>query len=197
MPVVTTAATPINPKIPAPLGRVAPPNDGCRELLNNTAAWEAYARTQPPYNAAFSPYANMPPGGRELQQIAALPFLSYPNPPDGSDQLVLSVTAPLGYDGIITKVVNMFTGTGFVEGSGGIAWRVKIGNKYARNLGNILFTYGSLTDPFVIPGVGVPIVSGQTLRYLVNIPAISPVGGQNAQIICAVFGWFYPRKGQY
>jgi hypothetical protein len=142
------------------------------------------------YDSTLSPYANMPPGGREIQQMAALPLSSIVF---GVDTPVLTFTAPVGYDGIITEVVNFFTGTGFAEGSGGLIWRVKIGNSFARNLGNILFTYGSLQDHFVIPGVGIPIVSGQIFTYYVNVPVGSPVGGQTPQIVCGAFGWFFAR----
>jgi len=187
-----TQATPLFPQIPAALARRFPPNPACRQLISNSAAWDAYCAGMPTYDSTKSPYANMPPGGREIQQIAALSFSSLVQ--DGSNNTVLTFTAPSGYDGVITKVVNFFTGTGFVEGSGGIVWRVKIGNSYARNLGAINFTYGSLQDPFVIPGVGIPIVSGQTLTYQVSVPAASPVGGVNAQFVCACFGWYWSRK---
>jgi hypothetical protein len=185
-----TQATPLFPQIPAALARRFPPNPACRQLMSNSAAWDAYCAGMPEYDSTKSPYANMPPGGREIQQIAALSLASIT---PGVDTAVLTIQGPSGYDGNLTHFTNFFTGTGFVEGSGGIVWRVKIGNKYARNLGNIQFTYGSLTDPFVIPGTGIPVVSGQTVTYFVNVPVTSPVGGSNAQIICAIFGWWYPR----
>lgn len=188
---MSTASTPLFSQIPAALARRMTPNKACRMLQANSAAWDTYCAGMPEYDSSKSPYANMPPGGRQLQQIASLPLSSITL---GLDTAILTVQCPSGYDGIITHVTNFFTGTGFVEGSGGIAWRLKIGNKYARNLGNILFTYGSLNDPFIIPGAGIPIVSGQTATYFVNVPVISPVGGSGATVICALLGWFYGRK---
>jgi hypothetical protein len=142
------------------------------------------------YDSTLSPYANMPPGGREIQQMAALPLSSIT---PGVDTTVLTFTASTGFDGILVEFVNFFTGTGFQEGSGGIVWRVKVGNSYARNLGQILFTYGSLQDHFVIPGIGIPVVSGQIVSYIVNVPVGSPVGGASPQIVCGIFGWLFPR----
>ena len=187
---MSTATTPLFSQIPAALARRSPPNKACQLLRQNSNAWDAYAATMPPYDSTKSPYANMPPGGREIQQMAALSLL---NITPGVDTTVLSFRAHSGYDGVLNRAVNFYTGTGFVEGSGGIVWRVKVGNKYARNLGNILFTYGSLNEPFIIPGTGIPIVSGQQVSYIVNIPVGSPVGGAGAQVICAAFGWLWPR----
>lgn len=190
-PTRSTAATPMSSRIPAALARVGRPNKACRELYSNSAAWDTYCAGMPEYDSTKSPYANMPPGGREIQEIAALPLSSVPF--DGSNNAVLSFTAPIGYDGIANRLINFFTGTGFAEGSGGIVWRVKVGNKYARNLGSILFTYGSLNDPYIIPGTGIPIVSGQTVTYYVSVPASSSIGGASPQFVCAVMGWFWPR----
>ena len=186
-----TAATPVSSQIPAALSRLSAPNNACALLTRNSAAWSRFCASQPEYDSTKSPYANMPPGGRQIQQMAAIPLSSVVL---GVDTPVLSFQIPIGYDAILTDFTNFFTGTGFVEGSGGIAWRVKIGNKYARNLGNVLFTYGSLQEPFKIPGVGIPAVSGQTVTYYVNVPLASPIGGATPQIVCAVLGWNYPRS---
>jgi len=188
----STAATPMYSRIPAALARVSRPNKSCMELMMNTRVWNEFCADLTPYDSTQSPFENMPPGGREIQRFGAIPLSSVPL--TGANTVVLVETAPIGYDGVIGRVVNMFTGTGFVEGSGGIVWRVQIGNKYARNLGSIPFTYGSMQDPFAIPGIGLPVTSGQTITYYVSIPPGSPVGGTTPQIICGLFGWYWPRK---
>jgi hypothetical protein len=57
----------------------------------------------------------------------------------------------------------------------------------------MLFNYGSISEPFMIPGAGVPVVSGQTVTYYVSVPPGSPIGGSSPVFICAIFGWYWPR----
>jgi len=189
--VLTTAANPLYNQIPKPIGRLEPPNTECSALLSESAAWQKYCAGQPPYSFQSSPFVGMPPGGRQIQEMSSLVLNG---PFDGTNQTVLTFRVPVGYDGVITRVINVFTGTGLVEGSGDIVWRLKIGNMYARNLGAVRFTYGSMTQPFEIPGVGLPLVSGQLVTYQVAVPAVSAIGGANPVTICSIQGWLYPRK---
>lgn len=186
---------PMYPNIPAALNRRLNPNVASKQLANASADWNQFCHDKKNEQLNFnkpSPIERMPPGGREIQEMAALPLSSVPS--TSTDTAILTFKVPIGYDAIITHVTNTFAnGTGFIEGTGGIVWRVRVGNVFARNLGNILFSFGSLSEPFVIPGVGIPAISGQTITYYVNIPVTSPVSGASAQIVCAIFGWAWPR----
>ncbi len=43
------------------------------------------------------------------------------------DSVVINEVVPSGYDGVLIRTINFFTGTGFLEGSGSIAWRSRLG----------------------------------------------------------------------
>lgn len=57
-------------------------------------------------------------------------FLTIPVAPAAADQLVFSERLPLGYDGILVALTNIWNGTGFVEASADITWRVKIDRRF-------------------------------------------------------------------
>jgi len=135
------------------------------------------------------PWDVMPSEGREFQRINSIDKPAA----DTADNIVLQIEVPFNWDGVLTKAMNVFTGTGFTEGDASdLIWRVKINNRFARDLGNITTTYGSLASPFVIPGVGIRVVSGQVITYFVDVPFGS--GATGGQVICGLWGWFFPRK---
>lgn len=115
--------------------------------------------------------------------------------PAGADQLVFDERVPLGYDGVLIAVTNFWGGTGFVEASGDITWRVKIDRRFVPFFDSIVTTMGSLSVPFDVQGQGIPIFSGQLVQYYANFLAGSEgrlnVGGQT---VCAVTGYIWPRE---
>jgi len=145
------------------------------------------------YGATYDlpPYDIMPANGRQFQPIGAI---TLPTTLD-TDISVLSMKVPVGWDGILTKVLLQFTGS-FTQGTGDdLIFRVKIGRRFERNLGNMFTTYGSLDGgPLVIPGVGIRLVSGQTVAAYVNVPTGTGAAPATAQVIAGFSGWFYPRK---
>jgi hypothetical protein len=137
----------------------------------------------------IDPRQAMPSQAQEFQQMNALPFSSFA---PGVDETILSFRVPEGYDGVLNRFVCGYSGSGFVDFSGSIVWRVKIGVRYARNLGNVTNTYGSFDTSFLVPGSHITLVSGQSVTLLANIPVGSPVSGGFVQ--AGVFGYFYPRR---
>lgn len=137
------------------------------------------------YKYAKPPYLVMPPEGRQYQQINSI---ALPADPSG-DVIVLQFRVPTGYDGVITSIVNFYTGTGFVEGSGDLIWRLKVGQKWARNLGEINTTLGSLTSPCQLFRGGIRVYTEQYITYYANVPTATLSGGR---VVCGVFGWYYP-----
>lgn len=121
--------------------------------------------------------------------------LTIPVLPAGADQLVFSDRVPLGYDGLLVSLSNIWAGTGFVEGSGDLTWRVKIDRRFIPFFDAILTTLGTLSVPFDIVGQGIPLLSGQLVQYFGNFAAGSEnrlnVGGKT---LCACTGYIWPRE---
>lgn len=116
-------------------------------------------------------------------------------PETGLDILVWSERIPLGYDGILVALTNIWNGTGFVEASGDITWRVKIDRRFIPYYDTILTTLGSLSVPFDIVGQGIPLLSNQLVQYFVNF-AVGSDARLNAggMTICAATGYIWPRE---
>ena len=150
----------------------------CRIPELGTPIW-----SQPPWQV-------MPSSGLRLNQVYVADTGTVPF--DGADHLLGEFVVEEGYDGAVTNFAFGFTGNGFTQGSGNLIWRVKIGQRYAHNLGNVTIAIGDITDQFAIPGSSWRLISGQTVQIFVNIPAGSPING--GQILGATIGWTYPRR---
>lgn len=125
-----------------------------------------------------------------FRKVAAIPT---PLAASGDVQ-VLEFQVPTGYDGLISGLFHLYTGPGFMTGSGDIEWRIKVNKTYAVHLGQILVTLGSQRGAYSIDG-GIPVQSGQRIQYIVNAPNLS--GGLlplNSQIVCGLEGLFYARQ---
>lgn len=170
------------------------PNDCDAALAREGKLWEAIQKAgglqkiccpqTPTYDKP--PYLIMPPQGRQYQEINSIPL----PPNNGLDTLVTEFVVPMGYDGVITSVVNFYTGAGFAEGSGDLVWRVRVGLRWARNFGQIDTTLGSLASPCPLFRGGIRISSNQRIQYFVNHAVASGLAG--GRIVCGLFGWFYP-----
>lgn len=136
----------------------------------------------------------MPSQGQEFQQMFSQPITAFQSGGvfTGTDVVLGSFRVPEGYDGCLNRVVFNCTSSGYVDFSGAVFWRVKIGIRYARNLGNVQNTYGSLQTSFLVPGSRIDLVSGQTVFLIANVPAASPITG--GVIEGGAFGWLYPRR---
>jgi len=141
------------------------------------------------YGAA--PWIEMPPDGRRFQASngIAVPALAFIN----TDILVVSFQTPLGWDGIITSQVNLFTGAGFAEGGGDIIWRLRIGKWWVNNCDAINTTLGSLANAYPLEGSGVRLLSGQLVQYFADVTSLASID-PNARIVAKVAGWIWPRR---
>ena len=110
------------------------------------------------------------------------------------DVAIFSFRVPVGYDGIILQGYNLYQGTGFVQGSGDILWRLRINNSYyVKDWGSVAFSLGGVSDPYPFSDA-LFITSGQTVTMLVNVPNTSgtiQVGA--SRILGALMGYFLPR----
>jgi hypothetical protein len=131
----------------------------------------------------------IPPGAVPIRQTHGI---LTPAPAAG-DQTIFEYRVPLGYDGLITGIFHFYTGGGFIEGSGDILWRVQLTQRYLENLGNIEFSLGSPVSPLPLTQ-GQIVLSGRTIRYIVNVPNLSGLiqVGQS-QIAAGLTGFLWPR----
>lgn len=116
-------------------------------------------------------------------------------PADGgvADHTVLEFWVPTGYHCSLLAFYNVYTGTGFVQGSGDIIWRVRVGNAWARNFGNSLFALGNAAGTVPL-GTAIELVGNDRVQFQVNVPNVSgniQVGA--SYILCGVQGWLYPE----
>lgn len=199
--------------LPVALKRIPPaslvpwsPNKYDYQLLRDAAVWKYVAShgglksccripelgtpiwDQPPWEV-------MPSQGIEYKEMNAQPTTAFQSGGafTGADTPILDFRVPIGYDGVLSRfVAETIDVTGWDEFSGNIIWRVKVGQRYAKNLGNVTNTYGSFQNAFVIPGYSIRLISGQTVTLYANVPAGSPIAG--GSIAAGAFGWFYPRR---
>lgn len=154
--------------------------------INNCGGLQALC---PGHTYPVPPWVRMPPQGKRFSKISSI---ALPDP-DATDQLVTSFYVPQGYDGCIVSVVNMYTGNGFNEGSGDLTWRIRLNQRYVKDYGAIETTIGSLTTPYNINSGQIIIQSRQLVQYFVNRSVGSAGNLDGGRIICAAFGWFWPR----
>ena len=140
------------------------------------------------------PVVAMPNNGLVYRKPFAQPISAFMSSGayTGLDVILGQWRVPEGYDGVINRVVCSFTGNGFQDFSGNIVWRVQVGLRYPKDYGNITATWGDYQTAFLIPGSNIPIISGQTVTVIANVPAGSPVNG--GYITAGTFGWLWPRR---
>jgi len=151
------------------------------------------------------PWVSMPSEGRRFRPITstALTAFQVPGPGfNGVDTVVLQMRVPIGYDGVISDVVmNYLGGAGFDEGSGEITWRLAAdylpvgglatGGRYLRDMGAVITSLGSLTQPSPVPRGGLRIYSDDLVTMYCNVATTASIAGGN--IVVSVSGWFWPR----
>jgi hypothetical protein len=143
---------------------------------------------------SIPPFIQMPSNGVVERQIFSQPLTAFQTAGsfNGIDTIIGQWQVPKGYDGAITHFLALFTGDGFDDGSGEIIWRLKIGQRYAKNLGNVTFTYGDLNTALLVEGQSIRLISGQTVSLIANIPSTSFVSG--GRVFGGTLGWTYPRR---
>ena len=115
-------------------------------------------------------------------------------PAPSADTQILTMRVPFGYDGILKGHWHLFS-QGFDEGSGDLVWRIRVNGRFLRDMGQMLFTMGSLQHVSPCPG-GLWLHSGNLVEYLASAPNTGgslPVPGQGC-VLAGLRGWFYPRK---
>lgn len=138
---------------------------------------------------ADDPAHVMPSTARRFQKTGSLVLPA----DDGADNLVLQFRIPIGYDAVLNMLTNVFTGTGFVDSSGDLTWRLKFGQWWVRDYGAVDITLGDITNPFPLIGGGLRAKSNQLVSYYVAVAAGAAARLQpDGRVICSVAGWIYP-----
>lgn len=141
--------------------------------------------------------------------ISGPPHGSIPFNPQGAiplptaasgDVTVLSITVPLGYDGVILGQYNDYVPSPqgapnlFEQGGGDIEWRVSADGRWVKDCGRILVTLGKADSLSTIHG-GILLRSRNVVKYVVYAPngsgVLTPGVGN---IACGLHGYFWPRK---
>jgi hypothetical protein len=116
-------------------------------------------------------------------------------PETATDIVVFQERVPLGYDGLLVAMTNVWNGTGFIEGSGDISWRVKIDRRFIPFFDSIIMTQGEISIPVDIVGQGIPLLSNQLVQYFVNFGLGSETRlNATGTTYCAVTGYIWPRE---
>jgi hypothetical protein len=135
------------------------------------------------------PWVKQPSQGKRYSKISSIALPAA----DATDYEVLSFYVPLGFDGVIISTVNLYTGTGFEEGSGDLTWRIKLNQRYVKDYGAITTSIGSLQTPYNINSGAIRIQSRQLVQYIVNRSVASGGNLNGGRIVCGLFGWYWPR----
>ena len=138
------------------------------------------------YREDQPPWLVMPPNAVPFQKFNSIPLPAA----NGNDVAVLQFAVPQGYDGVISSLVQQYTGTGFVDGSGDLKWRIRIGDRWAEDMGNMITQLGSLQSPYQIYRSGIRLRDRDAVSYVVNHATGSSLTG--GRIVCGCFGWYYP-----
>jgi hypothetical protein len=132
------------------------------------------------------PWMTMPDNGVPFQKIGTVNL----PPANGNDTLVLEFTVPLGFNGAISGVSHIYTGSGFVEGSGNLVWRIRTSTRWVKDMSNVIVQLGSMQTPYVLPRSSSFLRSGEIVQYYVNHAIGSTLSG--GRIVCLLIGWLYP-----
>jgi hypothetical protein len=112
-------------------------------------------------------------------------------PAIGVESNIFTFQVPKGFNGVMKEIANAFIGSGFVDGSGAIIWRILQNSQAMRGKENITNSLGSVAIPSRIGGGGfMRILENDIIAMTALNVSIVPGG----QIIAGrLSGWFYPK----
>jgi len=141
----------------------------------------------PSFQSADAPWLVKPPQAVDFRHQASLPVSSFTA---GVDTLVVSFLSRLGYDGVVNMLVNQFADQGFIEGSGSIIWRVKVGFRWVENFSAINTTIGEPDNPYIFGTGGIKFRERTEVAMYANIPDLS-LFQASSLVTCGLAGWQY------
>ena len=136
-------------------------------------------------------YGGMPPW--KVAPDGYQPFdyaTSIAMPAQGVDTAIVSFFVPQGMDGVIVRIANDFSGVGFQDGVGDLAWRIFRDQSAVQGYDAITVRLGNVYNPGTIDP-GIRVRSGQLVKLMVNNVTNNLAGNCPGRL----GGYFYPVKG--
>lgn len=183
------------------------PTAGDLAILKESALWRwisengglkgccGIADLSSPLHNAIDPLHQKPRYGIDFQKPFFQPLSAFQDGGGaftGVDVVIGQWQMPIGYDGVIKKAVFGFDGDGFIQASGAITWRLQYGQRFVRDFGNVINTYGDLQTALLVQDNNIEVISGQTVTLIANIAVGAPVS--SGQVFAGTFGWIWPRR---
>ena len=121
--------------------------------------------------------------------------------PGSGFQTVCTLTIPDGFEACIRGILNVFTGSGFIEGSGDLLWKVDVNSEPGAPsisgrpvpgydaINTTLGSFGSGPWP-VDAAIGWRFKPGDVIRYKVASVNAGPSIGD--PVVCILQGWRWP-----
>lgn len=102
---------------------------------------------------------------------------------------LIRYVVPQGWSGVIKGIMQFYQGTGFVEGSGDIVWRLRVNSVYPIGYGDMRTTLGSTDQPNPVLD-GIRVSERQVVEYSCQVTggSVDPSG----RVVVGLFGWIYP-----
>jgi hypothetical protein len=138
------------------------------------------------FKIGWLPLSNfMPPGGVEFT-----PHKYVTIPAQGANAVVVQLTVPKGYNGILNRFANEFVGGGFQQGAGLITWDLFLDITvpvWAPNFNGITASLGSVNNPKILNGIRIKENQLVTLRVSNAVAGVVAAG----QLIGGLLGGYY------
>lgn len=152
-----------------------PPSCSIPEEYRNLLPWE-------------DDFGAIPPGAIPIRQTNGI---TTPTAAAG-DKVMVKYKVPCGYFALLSGFYFSYSGTGFVQGSGDLVFRMKVDMYYVKDLSNVLFTLGS--SRFPVPMTQGQIVSSDDMVCLiVNAPNLSGlIQAGSSTCSAGLFGFAWP-----
>lgn len=108
-------------------------------------------------------------------------------PAIGVESDILTFTAPVGWDGIITQVSHEVIGGAFNQGDGSLIFRILRNGQPVPSYGQMFLTYGTAMQPRAL-AFGIPILANGVIQYRV---ANVSMGAGGVRVAATMAGWYW------
>lgn len=111
-----------------------------------------------------------------------------PLPAVAAQAVIIDFVVPAGMNGIIIRFGNVYVGSGFTEGSGGLIWQLLANGQPIPNYNAIPASLGATANPSEVSSIR--IKETQRIQLIVQNNSLV-VGGASSG--GRIGGWFYPK----
>lgn len=145
------------------------------------------------YSGSEPPWIQAPRTARRFQEQSSVVLGNLPAP--GTDSAIITFEVPQGMDGVLSNHFQMYTGAGFIEGSGDIAWRIRINRTFLKDYSNMETSLGNNVSPIIFSRGGIRVSSQDEVSYIVNLGPNALVNLDfTARIAVSISGYYYPQE---